>query len=447
MTVTSGVDKDPDVLVKDTDYSVGINEVDDIDDDATFTETAIRILSLENITDDKITYSYKTSRDSDTEVVSTRAVEVGTVITLDSDTVISTVKVVSGGSAKKLLVEDEDYIAERNSDSAVVVTLLTDTKVVDDTINIAYHEAAPEKVTAWEVIGGISTENNEVKGLELVESIYSRLGVLPGILIAPKYSTNSAVAAVMKAKAQLIDGVFRAVAVVDLDTETAKNYTQAVNVKAEKNLVDTSLFVCYPKLSLDGVQYHLSTQMAALMGQVDADNKNIPYVSPSNHRLQADSTVTKDGEEMYLSQTQATYLNANGIVTALNHANGWILFGNSTSCANVETDPRLAWIPIRRMFNYVANSLVVSFFSRIDNPLNRRLIESITMSAGIWLDSLTASGAILGGRVEFLSDNNAITDLMSGILHFNVYITPPPPANEIVFTLEFDPNYLNTLFG
>ena len=238
-------------------------------------------MTLENVTDDAIVLSYKTSRDAELEEVETYEVASDTVITLDSDTILSTVKVLSGGSEMRTLKVDEDFSAARDTDGNVIVTLITDTKVVEDTIDIAYHEVDPSKVTAMDIIGGVDTMTGEITGLELIGSIYPRLAVLPGIIIAPKYSTNTAVAAVMKAKSRVIDGVFKATAIVDIDTDDAPLYTQVPERKAINNLVDTSLFVCYPKVALDGEQYHLSTQMAALMNQVDADNNGIPYVSPS----------------------------------------------------------------------------------------------------------------------------------------------------------------------
>ena len=98
------------------------------------------------------------------------------------------------------------------------------------------------------------------------------------------------------------------------------------------------------------------------------------------------------------------------------------------------------------MFNWVGNTLVTSFWSKIDNPANKRLIATVVDSANIWLNGLTASECLLGGRVEFRSDENTTTDLEDGKLHFHVYITPPSPAREIDFIQEYDPSYMDTLF-
>lgn len=444
MVITTGEDKDADELTKDTDYSV-TTSTDEDSEGNTETKVTLEILSVDNVTDNTVSYEYKTTSNLE-KAVFQRTVDVGTKFELDSDTILSTVKVLSGGSSEVTLEEDVDYVAARDSDGNLVVTLIQDVNVVDDTIKIAYREIAPEKVTMFDIIGGVDTMTGETTGLELVEYVYPRLGVLPGIIIAPKYSTNSAVAAVMKAKAKLINEVFKATAIVDIDTEDALSYTQASDVKASQNLVDTALFVTYPKISLGGVQYHLSTQMAALMNQVDAANSGIPYVSPSHHRIQADSTVRKDGTELYMTTPQANYLNGNGIVTAINFAGGWQLWGNRTSAYPTNADVKDNFIPIRRMFNYISNSLILSFWSRIDNPLNARLVESIVTSANIWLDSLTAAGALLGARVEFNLNDNPTTDLMDGVLRFRIYLTPPPPARNIEFIQEYDPSYFAALF-
>ena len=75
--------------------------------------------------------------------------------------------------------------------------------------------------------------------------------------------------------------------------------------------------------------------------------------------------------------------------------------------------------------------------------MNKRLIETVVDSACLWLNGLTAEGALLGGRVEVLKDENPITDLMDGIIKFHVYMTPPTPGREIDFIQEIDVNYFN----
>ena len=75
---------------------------------------------------------------------------------------------------------------------------------------------------------------------------------------------------------------------------------------------------------------------------------------------------------------------------------------------------------------------------------NRRLIDTIIDTANIWLSGLVGSGYLLGARVEMLEAENPLTSLMAGIIKLHVYITPPSPAQEIDFVLEYDASYVQT---
>ena len=99
------------------------------------------------------------------------------------------------------------------------------------------------------------------------------------------------------------------------------------------------------------------------------------------------------------------------------------------------------------MFNWVNNTLITSFWSKIDNAMNKRLISSVLNSANVWLNGLTARGFMLGGYVELRSDENPTTDLEDGIIKFHVHIAPPPPAREIIFIQEYDTSYFAALFA
>lgn len=367
--------------------------------------------------------------------------------TVNAPVILSTLKVTSGDDEdEKELVKGTDYTAAFNDDGALVVTVISNTKISDDKIYLHYKELDPTAVTASDVVGGVDA-NGISTGLQLVDEVFPRFRLIPGCIIAPKYSANSTVAAAMKAKTQNISGNFQAVALVDIPTGTVGSYTAAASYKNTNNLDDSHLIVCYPKVSLGGVQYHLSTQAACLINSVDIDGGDIPYVSPSNHNLQCDTACLADGTEIFYTQTQANYLNGNGIITALNFVGGWKLWGNRTSTYPGSTDPKDSFIPIRRMFNWISNTLVTTFWSKIDNPLNRNLIESVIDSANIWFNGLQSRGAILGGRVELLSTDNTTTELMDGIIRFHVFVTPASPAREITFIQEYDPSYISELFG
>lgn len=343
-----------------------------------------------------------------------------------------------------------DYELTFDVDGHLVVTSLTDADgefrcTVGSALTFAAEKCAPEMVTDVDIVGGVDMSGKK-SGLELVGECFPRFRVVPGILLAPGYSGDPTVAAVMTAKASNINEHFKAIALIDVPTDTVKAYTDVAAWKNNNNIADPLQVCCWPMLSLDGVAYHMTTQLSGLLGQVDSDNDDVPYVSPSNKNFQMTACVTADGSEIFLGPETAAYLNGQGIVTALNFIGGWKCWGNRTACYPGNTDVKDAFIPIRRMFGWVGNTLVQTYWQRLDFPLNRRQIDTIVDSANIWLNGLAARQYILGGRVEFNADENPTTDLMDGIVRLHVYITPPSPNRAIDFVLEYDVNYLGTLF-
>ncbi len=48
--------------------------------------------------------------------------------------------------------------------------------------------------------------------------------------------------------------------------------------------------------------------------------------------------------------------------------------------------------------------------------------------------------------MEFLENENPVTDLLAGKATFHLYVTPPTPNREIDFLLEYDVSYMSALF-
>ena len=76
--------------------------------------------------------------------------------------------------------------------------------------------------------------------------------------------------------------------------------------------------------------------------------------------------------------------------------------------------------------------------------MNRRLLDNIKDSANNGLAGLVGSEYLLGARVEILDSENPMTDLMAGIVRIHIYLTPPSPAQEIDFVLEYDTDYVQS---
>lgn len=370
---------------------------------------------------------------------------------LSTDGVLKATVVVKSATGETTHAADK-YELEFDDDGKLhIYTELT------ESLKVEFKRLDASLVTASDVIGGVSLDGS-LKGIELVNTVIPRFRLVPGILIAPRYSTNPLVATVLKAKASNINGVFSALALADVPTSEVRDYSQVQAYKNTNYLYDKNLVLCWPKVALKGKQYHMSTQMASLANVVDAENEGYPYEEPSNKNLQIDAAVLEDGTEILLGLEQANYLNGQGIVTALNWTGGWVLWGHRTSYYPgitdeitsryiPHTDPKDTFISVRRTFIYEENQFVLSYWEQVDKPGNPKLIENVVDSKNIDLNGKTARGFLLGGRIEFIKEENSLSNLMDGTFTFHLYLTPPTPGREIRGLFELDPSYFATLFS
>ncbi len=306
----------------------------------------------------------------------------------------------------------------------------------------AYKAGANSDTTIAAIQGSVDTSTGVATGLELIGEIYPRFGLTVGQIIAPGWSQNPAVGAKMATKAENINGHFSATAIIDLDPTLAPVLTPLK--AAKETYTSPQAVVCWPMVSYGGRKQHLSTHVAGLLCKLSAADGDIPYRSPSNQTIYIDGMIKADGSSCYFGQTFANELNGQGIVTVLRQ-DGWRLWGNRTAAFPSSSDPKETWIPIRRMFDYIKATLVLNFRSKIDEPIMRRNIDSVVNSVNVYLNGLVSKGAILGGRVVFAPEDNTEADIMDGRLNFRCFMTPPTPAREINFTLQYDRSYLTTV--
>lgn len=367
-------------------------------------------------------------------------------ITLPIGAVAGSVKVkatedVEGTPTERELAADEDYSVfyERDDTDTYVciVELLEDGSAYDAaTVNITYTEADPTTATVADVVDGVAQ----------VDACLTAVGVVPDLVCAPGWSHNTVVAAVMATKASAINGLFKGKAVIDADSsaEGVTEYSQLSGYKNKNNFVDVDQILCWPMVQLGDYRFHLSTQLCGLMAEVDAGNRGVPYESPSNKNLKMDACVLADGTEVNLTWDQVKLVAGSwGVVTAVNFLDsGWVAKGNYTACYPGNTDVKDQFIPVSRMFDFIGNTLIRTFWSKLDKPMTTALRDSILQTCNIWLGGLCGSGYLYGARAEMLAEENPLTSLLDGIITLHVYNAPPVPAQEIDFILEYDVSYM-----
>ena len=335
------------------------------------------------------------------------------------------------------------------SDNNCVIEFLGETPQTEE-VEVEYSEVDPSKITKDDIIGGYNIATHTTTGLELIDNVFPKYTTVPDLILCPNWSHDPEVAAVMAAKAENINGVFEAMAILDVDTTDAsgvKYYEEVPEWKKKNNFTKEMEIVCFPKIALGDRIFNFSTQLAGSISVTDNDEDlggGTPCESASNKSLQADRMVTADGKEVVLDLQNANYLNENGIVTGLNFYGGFTSWGNYTACYPSNTDPASYFYNINRMFRWVAKNVILSYWSYIDRRMTRVLIDAILQGINDWLNGLTAEGRILGGNVVMNENENQTTALMAGKVKYHIYLTPPSPLQKIDFVLEYDLSYLET---
>jgi len=350
--------------------------------------------------------------------------------------------VVKAGDTK---IAKENYIAGFDDNGYVVITLTAagQTTISTGKIKISGEKLDPTAVTEADIIGGYNATTGEETGIELVRQVYPKFSMTPGLLLAPGWSHNALVAATLAAKCNEINGVFTCECLIDISTENARKYTDVSAEKENIACISKHAILCWPMVKAMDKVFYYSAVLAALISYTDASNDDVPNLSPSNIKIPVSGAVLGDGTEVLLDQTQANNLNAVGVVTALN-SNGWRSWGNNTACYPDNTDPKDRWIACRRFFSWHGNSFILSYFDRVDNPANYRLIENLVDDENIRGNSLVSQGKAAGVRIEYNATENPVSQVLDGKIKFHQYLAPYTPAEFIENTLEFDPSMLET---
>lgn len=370
---------------------------------------------------------------------------VGGVHTIEADGVLKDKVIVTSSDSSTTYVLNTDYTLTFNALGRLILAVIPGGSISGTDIRVGYTALNPASITASQIIGGSDITTGVRTGLELIEEVFQVTKLVPNLILAPGYSDDPVIAAIMEAKAHDINGLFEAYAVTDLDASI--KYMDVAAWKKD-NGYDSMLNInTYPLFTNKGRTYRSSTIAAVRMLATDAANGGFPVQTPSNQPIQVDGMVYKDGTPVFIPYDQANMLNNNGIVTAINWQDGYRLWGNKTGAYPEFKDAQRSFIPVRRMFSFVKNNLVLNFWSKVDNPANKRLVESVLDDANIWINGLVGSNLLVGGRVEFNGSDNPTEQLSAGKMIYRVIFTPPGPAEEIEFIVSYDSSYYAAMFA
>ncbi|PKM72848.1 MAG: phage tail protein [Firmicutes bacterium HGW-Firmicutes-16] len=344
------------------------------------------------------------------------------------------------------LVVGTDYFAAHDEAGHVLITLISTAAKAAATLTVSSSSLKPDGVLATDIIGGTNATTGADTGLALIRQIYPKFGIAAGLILAPGWSLTATVGAALQTACEDIDGCFNCETLIDIDSSTATVYTGVEAQKATQGVDSSHAIALWPKVKVGTKIYFYSAVYGALIAYTDAKNSDVPSLSPSNKALASPNdpsvlitaAVLANGTEVILDQEQANTVNGYGVVTALNMG-GFRAWGNNTAAFPETAEQKDRWIATRRFFTWWANSFIKTYFEKVDDPANYRLIESIVDSENIRGNRFVAAGYCAGAKIKFLETENPTASILAGTIKFHMYLAPYTPAENIELVLEFDP--------
>lgn len=345
------------------------------------------------------------------------------------------------------VIAKEKYTISYDENGKTIITLNkneTSTKKID----VSYEYLDPSKVTENDIIGNIDPQTLEAKGLEALKNIFPKYSMIPSCVIAPDFATAK-IRVALDAKAAIVNDKWASMSIPELPKET--KYGEVISLKKEKNYIDNDQILVWGLPYIEDEVFHASTVAALHMQSVDGQFDGVPCESPSNKNIKMQGVGYYDGntfKRVNLSEAEANLLNENGISTIIRQPNGTVFWGNRTSVFQPggETDPKDIWIPVKRMFKYIGNMIMLNNINEVDRGMTPSQAKSIETNINVWLNSLSNDNKLLGGRVEFKPEENPEQEMINGKFKWHIYLGAIIPGETLEFRLEYDSGYLKLLF-
>ena len=361
--------------------------------------------------------------------------------TIESDTIVLDTLVLADK------VEGTDFSIDYDFTKGVVIINSIGTAIVG-TVNATYSEVDPAAITADDIIGGV-TAGGVYTGLGCVDLVYQELGLIPNLILCPKWSSTPTVYDAMVTAGTKINGHWDAFIYADipvLDGSTKVDTIEAaIEWKDANSYSNERSKVFWPQNKDTLGNVHHASVLAAWRTQlVDDSNSGVPMETCSNkavpvsvHYFGADST------NRGFDQTRANELNAVGISTTVYWGGQWVLWGSHTAAYKYGsiTDNRNIFDNSIRMMMHVSNSFQQEHALTIDSPMTRAMADTIRMREQEKLDAWAAMGAFIGDPVcEFREDDNSEGELVEGNFTWYSKGTTTPPFKSgtlrVAYTTE-----------
>lgn len=339
---------------------------------------------------------------------------------------------------------DVDYVAAFNGAGHVSLAVTADGAFAGASkLTVAYTKLNPDGVSIEDVIGGV-TETGVRTGIELVDEIYSRFRMVPEILSAPGFSADPAVAAALEAKAELAGDLTNAIAVVDIESDTATRAEAVKDAKEALGCFTRWTVLCWPKVLMEGHAICASAVVAAMLQYIAAANGGVP-ASPDNREVPIDGIAIGNGTEIHLTKTQVNnYLNAYGILSFA-YLGGWKCWGNNTAAYPGRQEPNERFIKCVMVGNYLENRFKTDYLSVIGADGRDKAVDSVVSNFNADLNALVPD-YLAGAEVIFSRSENPMEQILEGRYTFRTRYADWTPVEAVENVFTWDAKILEKAF-
>ncbi len=279
-------------------------------------------------------------------------------------------------------------------------------------------------------------------GIYAVQKLFPDHGAVPNVVCCPG-RTNATIVNAIKAVVEKCNGHWDGIGVYDV-TQAANQVSGGIAVisNVTKQVNAENLIAVWPSVKgADGVEVAGSAVVAALYGKNDAvQTGNVPVRTIGNTSLSIQSICT-NSTKCSLSESDATQLSADGIVTFLNHGGGlYSTWGDHTSAMSAGSiqEERGRYDSNMRVLYYLTNRFQQKYRFSIDKPMTLTMRNDIIQEENDHLEYLRSIGAIIGkAQCEFREASNPADNIALGQFVWNIEATVTPPMKYAELDVAF----------
>ena len=103
----------------------------------------------------------------------------------------------------------------------------------------------------------------------------------------------------------------------------------------------------------------------------------------------------------------------------------------------------------RLSFHWIENDFINSYFSVVDSPLNKKMVENCVTDENIKLSAWSAMGYIAGGKIYYNAGDNPDSEILQGKFTFRTSLAGNIPGETInnIFSFDTETLYASILGG